>query len=495
MRGTHEPRQHSMNPGRNEPCPCGSGRKYKHCCGGPQAAPPESPEDLQWRRLRRAIEPLTSELLRFAGDYFGPMGLAEAWDEFTRWEDVPFDAHSPHIPVFMPWFFHNWTPDLPDTEVRVEARAEVTAAQAYLARKGRRLDPLARRYLEACAGVPFSFYDVSACEPGRGFTLRDIFTAEECRVTEHAASRSVSAGDVLFAKLARLEGLAVMEACSTVIIPPDRKWPVLELRKHIRQAEAQLPSSGMADWEMELMGTYLELAEALLDPRPPQLQNTDGEALAFHKLVFKIESPRAAFDALKGLALDADDAELLAESDNDENGVLRRVEFPWKKHGNAQHKTWDNTVLGTLVIDGSRLTAEVNSRARAKLIRAIIEERLGSGTKHLSTKVQSTEAMLKRAAEGGDSEEARAGREEQERLAALPEVRQAIAAQMRAHFEQWADQEIPALGGRTPRQAVQDPEGREMVAALILKMERHGQAMSPPLDASIVRELRERLGL
>ncbi|HNJ08571.1 MAG TPA: SEC-C metal-binding domain-containing protein [Plasticicumulans sp.] len=20
-------------PGRNEPCPCGSGRKYKHCCG------------------------------------------------------------------------------------------------------------------------------------------------------------------------------------------------------------------------------------------------------------------------------------------------------------------------------------------------------------------------------------------------------------------------------------------------------------------------------
>ena len=21
------------SPGRNEPCPCGSGRKFKHCCG------------------------------------------------------------------------------------------------------------------------------------------------------------------------------------------------------------------------------------------------------------------------------------------------------------------------------------------------------------------------------------------------------------------------------------------------------------------------------
>ena len=490
-----------MNPGRNEPCPCGSGRKYKHCCGAPKAAPSESPEDLQWRRLRRAIEPLNMELLRFSKDYFGPEGLAEAWDEFTGWEDVPFDARSPHIPVFMPWFFHNWTPDLPDTEVRMEARAEITAAQAYLARKGRRFDPLARRYLEACAGAPFSFYDVSACEPGRGFTLRDIFSGEECRVTERSASRSVSTGDVLFAKIARLEGLAVMEACSSVIIPPDRKWPVLELRKHIREAEAQLreaearlPSSGTADWEMELIGTYLELAEGLLDPQPPKLQNTDGEALSFHKLVFKIESPRAAFDALKGLALDADDPELLAESDNDENGVLRRVEFPWKKHGNAQHKTWDNTVLGTLVIDDSRLTAEVNSAKRAKLIRKIIEERLGSKAKHLATEIQSTEAMLKRAAEGGDSEEARASREEHERLAARPEVRQAIADEMRAHFEQWADEKLPALGGQTPRQAVKDPEGRDMVAALILQMERHGQAMSPPLDASIVRELRQRLG-
>jgi len=28
-----------MNPGRNDPCPCGSGRKYKHCHGVPPAAP------------------------------------------------------------------------------------------------------------------------------------------------------------------------------------------------------------------------------------------------------------------------------------------------------------------------------------------------------------------------------------------------------------------------------------------------------------------------
>jgi hypothetical protein len=24
----------SNRPGRNDPCPCGSGKKYKHCCAG-----------------------------------------------------------------------------------------------------------------------------------------------------------------------------------------------------------------------------------------------------------------------------------------------------------------------------------------------------------------------------------------------------------------------------------------------------------------------------
>jgi uncharacterized protein len=32
--GTIEPRRSTPKIGRNEPCPCGSGKKYKKCCGG-----------------------------------------------------------------------------------------------------------------------------------------------------------------------------------------------------------------------------------------------------------------------------------------------------------------------------------------------------------------------------------------------------------------------------------------------------------------------------
>jgi uncharacterized protein len=31
------PVSHTPEPGRNDPCPCGSGKKYKKCCGSPTA--------------------------------------------------------------------------------------------------------------------------------------------------------------------------------------------------------------------------------------------------------------------------------------------------------------------------------------------------------------------------------------------------------------------------------------------------------------------------
>jgi hypothetical protein len=40
-----------------------------------------------------------------------------------------------------------------------------------------------------------------------------------------------------------------------------------------------------------------------------------------------------------------------------------------------------------------------------------------------------------------------------------------------------------------------DPEGREMVEALVLQAERNGRNMQPPMDESIMRDLRARLGL
>ena len=53
-----------------------------------------------------------------------------------------------------------------------------------------------------------------------------------------------------------------------------------------------------------------------------------------------------------------------------------------------------------------------------------------------------------------------------------PEVRKQIQEKVQKQVEAWASQKIPILGGRTPMQAVHDPDGREIVESLLLDWER-----------------------
>ena len=55
---------------------------------------------------------------------------------------------------------------------------------------------------------------------------------------------------------------------------------------------------------------------------------------------------------------------------------------------------------------------------------------------------------------------------------------------MQKQIEGWGRTKVPALGGRTPLQAVADPDGREMVEALLQGWERQNEV---PWPASIVR--------
>jgi SEC-C motif len=138
-----------MKLGRNEPCPCGSGKKYKHCCLNAPAVPPAAPADLTWRRLRALLDGFPTEMLRFTVGVYGPSALHEAWHAFTRDDDLEFDPETPLMQLFMPWFFNSWTPNPFATAVVNKSLHHVVPTQAYLAAKERRLDPLLRRYLES----------------------------------------------------------------------------------------------------------------------------------------------------------------------------------------------------------------------------------------------------------------------------------------------------------------------------------------------------------
>jgi len=484
-----------MKPGRNDPCPCGSGRKYKHCHLQSDQAP--EPDELAWRRIRRAIEGLSERLLATAASHFGPGGLEEAWEEFNLWDedtDLTFDPDSPHMQVFMPWFFYDWLPDPAATEVPSAARG-VRVGEAYAQTAGQRIDPAVGRYIDACLAAPFSFYEIVRCRPGRGFRLRDVFLGTECDVIERSGSQHASAGDLLFAKVVRVDGVAMVDSCGPVLYPPRYKPEIIELRADMEQSIGPLTVEALRDYGLELIELYLDLTEAILDPPLPALANTDGDPIELTELVFDIDSPRAALDALKDLAGGFADIDLLEGVDVEGAGNAFRVKFPWVEHRDSQRGTRDSMTLGMLEITAKRLIASVNSARRAAELRKLIEERLGTGARHRLATVTSPQSLLARERTPREQAAARARDEESARLAEQPEVKAALGEILRKHYRQWVDESIPALGKRTPRDAVRDRDGREAVEALILQLERDGARQQPLLDPAIVRELRETLGL
>lgn len=479
-------------PGRNDPCPCGSGRKFKRCHGQESLQSP-SPEHLTWRRLRRALGDYPTMMLRFTREVYGPNAVDEAWEEFFLWDDADqeFDPETPHIQAFMPWFFHRWSPDPSATFVADVALHGRSPTEVLLERRGRALDPLLRRYLEACAATPFSFHEIVACEAGVGFRSRDMLGGEERDVIEQSASRIMEVGDAFFGQVVTCDGVTLLEACGPHAIPPGRKIELIELAERLGRGPFPPTSETLADWDIELREAYLDLYDALVRPRRPVFQNTDGEDLAFHRLRFETPSAQRAFDALKDLALDETESELLEMAERDGEGRLQRVSFAWKVPGNRKHAGWDSTVVGHIEIDGRRLAADFNSAERAARFRTIVRERLGDDAKDEGTEVRSVDDALAEARSSGAARGPAAGAD----LSEHPEVRQRIRESMAAHYAGWVSEELPVLDGLTPLEAVRDPAGRAKVEALIAQFERDGRHMKPPLDPEVLGSLRQRLGL
>jgi hypothetical protein len=62
-----------MEPSRDDPCPCGSGKKYKYCCLAAGVAAPADVIDLTWRRIRERLEDYPTAMLRFVEETYGPV--------------------------------------------------------------------------------------------------------------------------------------------------------------------------------------------------------------------------------------------------------------------------------------------------------------------------------------------------------------------------------------------------------------------------------------
>jgi hypothetical protein len=480
-----------MTPGRNDPCPCGSGRKYKHCCL-------RSTEvvDLRAVRLRTDEGTVMPALLEFTASFYEPSLLEEAWDRF--FDSPDFDPEADLTDelfhqLFIPWFLFEFVAD-PNRRRRRRARIPPsTVAAAYLELFPQKLSNSEREFIEAALRTAVSYHLVTGVSPGRGIDLENLLTGDKRRVYEQSASQTVKPGVVLFARVVAIGDSAIMSGCAPLVLPPLWRIEILDLRDRLAGASHQLldlPAVGRAG--DRLLELFHRAYDQTLNPRLPTLANTDGEPLELITLRFALRcSVREAFDRLRPLSFWQGD-EAMEDPKYGRRGELQAVSLDWSKRGNRMHKEWDNTTLGHLRIERSVLTASVNSRRRASRIRRQIEKRLGDDVS-FTTQVHEALPRTVRALRAKTSEDrARGAPRVAEDL--TPESQAQLEDMLVRRSEQWADDRIPALGLLTPREAARTTAGRERLEALLADYEWRNQSQ-PPHSRMDVDHLRRLAGL
>jgi hypothetical protein len=146
-------------------------------------------------------------------------------------------------------------------------------------------------------------------------------------------------------------------------------------------------------------------------------------------------------------------------------------------------------VIGSIEVARRRLTAESMSVVRSATIGAGLARHLGELVTmvDLKTEPATPEMMARRARQAPRGGKGPALSPEEER--------ELVQRTLEQHYRSWPDEELPALGGLTPREAVEDREGRERVIALLRDFEESQASAPEPMRGFDFGFLWQELGL
>ena len=481
-----------MPVGRNDPCPCGSGKKYKHCCLQVQDL-----TEARWLAWRQAEGVVVPAVANFAAETWGEALLEEAARTFFVEADPSAGEHNAEAweQLFLPWFAFDFVPEPRRRWRRREHldRPSTTFALEYARRHGGALSPTEARFLRVASESPLSFATVTGVEPGRAIEMKDILTGDAYRVLERNATASLRPGHVILARVVADGDVAVMSGLGPYPLLPGDHNRVIDFREQFLRPRGPVDRASVKARSLEVVLFYRQLVQQALNPQPPRLQNTDGDRLEPTTLEFQLRcGVREAFDRLASLSVVHSADDMLEDATWSDARELTEVSIEWGKRGNRMHRDWDNTTLGHITLSAGAISVSVNSARRAKKIRGLIEKRLGRDVLYLRQTIESADALLDPSRRDDPVELAEPGAPA---VGSTPEGRVYIEELNRRHWQAWIDQTVPALGNLTPRAAAKTALGRERLDALLAEFSWRQEASPKNLINVDVEWIRRELGL
>jgi len=345
----------------------------------------------------------------------------------------------------------------------IHARGGLREINAYLlGREGPYLTPDQRDWIAQLRARPLRLYRVTDVQPEAGMTLLDELDPQAAPqpVREMSGSRTARAGMLLGARI-----MEVVTGAGT-----DRHlelsgaiYPFSKLAEATVLAKARQTLAGAAElkFHVDNQRDLLELAIASawldqwLEPAAlPQIQDAStGDPLLLVTDHYRV---------LDAAALAASMASQPDVSGDAPQGWQRLVEGS------------DGAQRSLSTVNPGRSTDRVELFHRTQRLadagRAWFEGVAGAAVQHLTREITDPAGQFSRAGGGN------AGRTPGASSGSTPDlppevIAQAIEQVLHRHYAKWADETIPALEGRTPRQAIRTPAGLERVKGLLREYE------------------------
>ena len=427
-------------PSRNDPCPCGSGRKYKRCCSGREgSAPGAPPAAFTQAERRRAFSRLVSFATGKEFDEDHAVALAVYWAAGgdKEFKEIPAAVGEPGHAAYLTWF-----------AVDMEMEEGDTVLDRFLARHGGELPAGEAEYLRRLRGTHIRLYEVLEVRRDEGIRVRDLWNDEEIAVRERSATHQLVRWDVLGARLIEGPGGAVEFEDIPFLFPVELKDELVgALRREHKVLKKKFLHREDAAFFRGVTPYFnvMWLDHVALRP-PPTIATPEGDPLVLTKVVFDVADADAARRIL------AEHPDLDAHDDGT---------FSWSEEAELYRRT-----LGSLAMRGGRLTLETMSEERGARGRQLIERLLGERVRYRATRVEDAMAAGRRAppTKGRRSD------------ALPPEVEAKVLGEFYdRYYRQWLDQPLPALGGRTPRHAARLKTGRPKLVALLKDLENRSE--------------------
>ena len=446
--------------GRNQPCPCGSGRKYKKCCL------PEVQREVNAADGTAAIHEvdarLVEKMMRFGVRHFGPEWYSRAGEDFL---DPEASA-----PLFESWAVYHFLID------------KKPLVQWLLEERKFQLSTQERTWLEAQRAAWLSIWEVLEVDPGYSIGFRDLLTDEERTVREASASKTVVRREVLLGRIVDHGGISVLCGIHPRALPPVEADAVVQrVRKRLRRKKA-VPIDRLQN---DKIGRHMircweeELEECDLRAKiPPRLQNTDGEDLLLTVDHFEFDSGNRREIERR--------LEALEDVDPPERDEPRPT-YTFIRSAKGAGQAREGTVIGTVIFSDGKLRLETNSLERADALRGRLEAATGKLIRHRAREHSDPIGMLR--------DRDNRPRPDVKRNLIPPDEECRVILEMKTrHYADWVDHPLPALGGKTPRAAVRTKAGREQVS-LLLKSCENMEARIPEGQRFDFTRLRMELGL